>query len=197
MSVSYPVDFPEDGSNSFIQKMNMRIVNSTAVQESPYTYNQKVNHFGGARWEAEVTLRPLTHTEAQQFKGFFASLKGRLGTFMLGNPLDVAGGSDTITTIDNASIGDETIDISVSGFTLLAGQTFQFGNHLYMAFANRAIGSHTDVAITPPFRQNVIISTTAIVDEPKGKWRLASNAFEFDIDKAGMYSFTFSCVEAL
>jgi hypothetical protein len=197
MSVSYPVDFPEDGSNSFIKKMNMRIVNSTAVQESPYTYNQKVNHFGGARWEAEVTLRPLTHTEAQQFKGFFASLKGRLGTFMLGNPLDVAGSNDVVSATATASTGDETIDISVSGFTYEAGQTFQFGNHLYMAFISRQAGSHTDVAITPPLRQNLAIGTTAVVDEPKGKWRLASNAFEFDIDKAGMYSFTFSCVEAL
>lgn len=197
MSVSYPVDFPTALTESFIQKMSMRIVNSTAVQESPYTYNQKVNHFGGARWEAEVTLRPLSHSEALRFKAFFASLRGRLGTFMLGNPLDVAGSNDTLSMETLGAIGDDTITVTVTGFNMEAGQTFQFGNHLYMMFLSVDSGVTATRAITPPLRSNISADQDAVLDEPKGKWRLSSNVFEFDIDKAGMYSFTFSCVEAL
>lgn len=175
----------------------MRIVNSASVQESPYTYNQKVNHFGGTRWEAEVTIRPLDHYEALQFKAFFASLKGRLGTFMLGNPLDIAPSNHQIQ-ISEASLGDETVDLSVSNMTYYAGQTIQIGNHLHMMFSNMATGSYTNVAITPPLRQNIPASgENAVIDEPNGKWRLSTNAIEFDVDKAGMYGFTFSCVEAL
>ena len=56
---------------------------------------------------------------------------------------------------------------------------------------------NTTKDITPPLREDVANQTNIVTNQPVGTWRLASNSIDWDINKAGLYSFTFSCVEAL
>ena len=51
--------------------------------------------------------------------------------------------------------------------------------------------------ITPPLRADATIYKSCVTNLPQGTWRLASNKIDWDISKAGLYSFTFACVEAL
>ncbi len=98
----------------------MRMVNSVAITESPYTFAQQTQDFGGVRWEAEITIRPLTHTEAKAFKAFLVSLKGRQGTFTVGNPLETASTpSDCNVTSGTKSKGSTSLPIVNAGSTPL------------------------------------------------------------------------------
>lgn len=66
-----PLAFPSVG----IQSINMRLRRTVAVSESPFTYDQQVYEHSGARWEAEISLPPLTYAEARSVEAFIVGLK--------------------------------------------------------------------------------------------------------------------------
>jgi len=70
-----------------IQSMSMRLRNAVSISESPFSFAQQVYRHQGSRWEAEVTLSPLTYTQAKSFQAFLAALQGQTNTFQFGNPL--------------------------------------------------------------------------------------------------------------
>lgn len=163
-----------------IQSMTMRLRSAVAVSTSPFTFDQQVVAHQGVRWEAEVTLPPLSRANAKAVEAFLASvIQG--DTFTLGNPLhDLPAASGSVT----GSIGDTTVTLSVSGAT--TGDYFDINDRLYMI-----TGSNT---IMPPLRT---AGGTCTFSEPQGTWRLATNEIEWNISQASIYGFTFACVEAL
>lgn len=74
------------GGETIIEKISYTYVSSIAIQESPFSYKQQTQDFGGRKYEALVTIKPLNHTDAGTFEGFLQSLAGT-GTFYLTNPL--------------------------------------------------------------------------------------------------------------
>ena len=198
MPVTFPRTFPTVNGSSIIEKMTIRQVNAVAVQQSPYTYQQQIQDFGGQRWEAEVTIRPLAHAEALAFQGFLASLKGQKNTFKLGNPIATSDNADNDVRLNGAqTTGDSTLAVTINSLhSVSAGQFFSISDRLYM-FLEDASSGDTTLDITPPLRQDAADSTFCVTDLPQGTWRLASNKIDWDISKAGLYSFTFACVEAL
>ena len=199
MAISYPLSFPTINGKTIIQKMTMRMVNSVAITESPYTFAQQTQDFGGARWEAEITIRPLTHSEAKVFKAFLVSLKGRQGTFTVGNPLETASTpSDCNVTSGTKTKGSTSLPIVNAGSTpLSAGETFSINNFLYMALETVAGNTTSTIEITPPLRAAVTGLADIVTDSPVGRWRLSSNEVEWDIARSSIYSFTLACVEAI
>ena len=198
MPVTFPRSFPTVNGSSIIEKMTIRQVNAVAVQQSPYTYQQQIQDFGGQRWEAEVTIRPLSHAEALAFQGFLASLQGQKNTFLLGNPIATSDNADNDVRLNGAqTTGDSTLAVTINSLhSVSAGQFFSISDRLYM-FLEDASSGDTTLDITPPLRQDAADSTFCVTDLPQGTWRLASNKIDWDISKAGLYSFTFACVEAL
>ncbi len=198
MAILYPRDFPTVNGSNIIEKMTIRQVNAVAVQQSPYTYQQQIQDFGGQRWEAEVTIRPLAHNEALAFQGFLSSLKGQKNTFKLGNPLSVSTNSDSDITVNGTyAQGDDTISFTVESLkNAVAGQFFSINDNLYIFLEDMPSGTATK-AISPPLKEAVTNNTNCVTNLPQGIWRLASNKVDWDISKAGLYSFTFACVEAL
>ena len=181
-------DFPSVG----IQKMTMRLSSVTAVAQSPFTYEQQVYQHQGVRWEAEITLAPLTQANAKTVEAFLAGLRGQATTFTLGNPLhNVSGGSGSVTA---ATIGATTITGSVSGGAGV-GDYFQLGTRLHIITAVNSGGG--TLTVMPPARDTISSSTSMDFSLPKAEWRLASNQIEWDINVASIYGFTFACVEAL
>ena len=197
MPVTFPRSFPTVNGSSIIEKMTIRQVNAVAVQQSPYTYQQQIQDFGGQRWEAEVTIRPLAHDEALAFQGFLASLKGQKNTFLLGNPLSTSNNEDNDIRVNgNQLTGDSTLAVLVNTFhDASAGQFFSIDDRLYMFLEDVDASGTYD--ITPPLREDAISTAPCVTNLPQGTWRLASNKIDWDISKAGLYSFTFACVEAL
>tara|TARA_A200000159_G_scaffold82262_1_gene76033 strand:- start:90 stop:683 length:594 start_codon:yes stop_codon:yes gene_type:complete len=197
MPVTFPRTFPTVNGSSIIEKMTIRQVNAVAVQQSPYTYQQQIQDFGGQRWEAEVTIRPLAHAEALAFQGFLASLQGQKNTFLLGNPIATSNNaSNDIRLSSSHDAGDSTLAVLVNTFhEASAGQFFSISDRLYMFLED--VDANGTYDITPPLRSDASAYSNCVTNLPKGTWRLASNKIDWDISKAGLYSFTFACVEAL
>lgn len=178
--------FPDIGFTS----MTMRLRSATAISSSPFTYDQQVYQHQGVCWEAEVTLPPLKRSDAKAVEAFFAALRGQGGTFTMGNPLhNVASATGSITS---GTKGATTVTGTVSSHVEV-GDYFEVGGALYILTAENA----STLEIMPPLRTDISTSTSLDFSLPKGTWRLTSNEIDWNINRAGLYGFTFACVEAI
>lgn len=185
-----PLSFPNVG----IQNMSMRLKRVVAVAESPFTLDTQVYTHQGARWEAEVTLPPLTYAEARSVEAFIVGLKGREGTFTFGNPLH----TDTaiVLTSGSTAIRSETLTTSAGSTAISAGTYFQLGSYLYLVTADKSSGAGT-LEFQPPLRETIATSQGLIVIQPKSLWRMASNDVSWSTNEASLQGFSFAMVEAL
>ena len=185
-----PLSFPNVG----IQSMSMRLRRVVAVAESPFTLDTQVYTHQGARWEAEISLPPLTHAEAKSIEGFIVGLKGREGTFTFGNPLDTSTLSDN--TVSSAAIRAESFTLGSGTAAVSAGTYFELNNFLYLVTSDKAAGA-TTLNFQPPLRSAVTSSLVVKYNLPTTTWRMSSNDVGWSINEASIYGFSFSCVEAL
>jgi hypothetical protein len=185
-----PLAFPSVG----IQNLDMRLNRSVAVSSSPYSFEQQAYEHQGARWECEVTLPPLTHSEAKAVQAFIVGLKGRSGTFTFGSPLHTS--TATSTTSGTTAIRSETLTTTAGSSAVGAGEYFQLGDYLYMTTAAKSAGAGT-LEFQPPLRAEISTGTALDFTLPKSLWRLASNDTGWAVDTASIYGFTFAFVEAL
>ena len=171
-----------------IQSMTMRLRSATAMTESVFSYDQQVFSHPGVRWEAEVTLPPMTRAQAKEYEGFFAGLRGMKETFTMGNPLHNVSVTGTVTGAANAT----EITEAFSG-TFAVGDYFSVNNRLHVI---TEIVNSTTIKVMPPLRDT---ASTATVDFtlPVSTWRLASNEIGWSINEASIYGFSFACIEAL
>jgi len=172
-----------------IQSMTMRLRSAVAMSESPFSYDQQVYQHQGVRWEAEVSLPPMTRAQAKEYEAFFASLRGMATTFTMANPIHNATATGTLSF---GSIGDTTVTASTTG--VVAGDYFEVNDRLYIVTERTSASS---IKIMPPLRDNFSVGTTMDFTLPAGTWRLASNEIGWSINEASIYGFTFACVEAL
>jgi len=182
MSVTFPLQFPDVG----ITKFDLRYRKTVAMTESPFSYAQQIHDFGGGRWEAEVTLAPLTYEQSKPVQAFLIGLEGRKGTFEMAHPLHTTTMSATLAT---GSAGDEDISFNQQ---VTAGTYFSIADRLYMTTETGT----SSVNIQPPLRAD---ASSASVDftQPKGTWRMATNEANIYTDTNGLFYITFACVEAL
>ena len=186
-----PIQFP---STIKAKQHDLRMVRSVAMTESPFTYDQQVYDFGGARWEMDIVFPRLTVDDARTLQAFLISLKGMYGTFYYGSEAWIQSVSQPTTTGSHTK-GDETLNIN-TGFTLAAGSMFELENSLYMT-TSAITSSDNTVDIQPPLRGGLSSSgQTFDLTTPRGLWRLASNTVNINTDEALQYGFTLSCVEA-
>jgi hypothetical protein len=162
-----------------IQSMTMRLRAAVARTTSPFTFDQQTTVHPGVRWEAEVTLPPLERSDAKAVEGFLAEvIRGE--TFTLGNPLhDLPGASGSVS----GTVGSTSVSLSVSGAGV--GDYFDIGDRLYIITGASSI--------MPPLRGGGSCNFSS----PQGKWVLASNEVDWNVDRASVYGFTFACVESL
>ena len=203
MAISYPIQVPNHDFASF----NMRLVRAVAMTESPFTFQQQVYEYDGAKWEMEITLPPLTYVEAREWEAFILSLRGMRGTFLMGNPLhDGPQGTATVVALrEQGLIRSTTINVdgSTSGQTLKAGDYFQIGSgadsHIHQVVQDATFdgSGNATLEIEPGLRTTYANNTTLDFTLPKGVWRLASNDIGWSVDQASLHGFTIPCVEAL
>jgi hypothetical protein len=185
-----PLAFPSVG----IQNMSMRLKRVVAVAESPFTLDTQVYTHQGARWEAEISLPPLSHAEARSVEGFIVGLNGREGTFTFGNPLHTSTATATLSA--QATIRSETLTTTSGGSAVSAGTYFQLGSYLYIVTADKSSGAGT-LSFQPPLRETIASGQACDFTLPKSLWRMASNDVGWSINEASIYGFSFACEEAL
>jgi hypothetical protein len=185
-----PLAFPNVG----IQNMSMRLRRVVAISESPFTLDTQVYTHQGARWEAEVSLPPLTHDQARSVEGFIVGLKGREGTFTFGNPLHTSTATATLSA--DAAIRAETLTTTSGGSAVTAGTYFQLGTYLYLVTSDKAGGAGT-LNFQPPLREAIASGEVCDFTLPKSLWRMSANDVGWSISESSIYGFSFACEEAL
>tara|TARA_R110000772_G_scaffold205314_1_gene315588 strand:+ start:167 stop:772 length:606 start_codon:yes stop_codon:yes gene_type:complete len=199
MAISYPLTIP----NHDFASMSMRLTRKIATAESPFTYQTQIYEHSGSRWEAEVTLPPLTHTEARAWETFFLALKGQVGTFKMYNPLaanpqGTATANVRMPVAKTAGTTTITLDTSTGTGTLKAGDYLEISDNLHVLLEDVSLSAtNVDVVITPPLRSDISAFTAITTVNAKGTWRLATSDVGWSINNASLYGFTFACVEVL
>jgi hypothetical protein len=81
--ISYPLIPPASPTTSDIKIMPNNIVGESV---SPFTGSQQIFEQPGEWWEAEIALPPMARSDAEQWASFMAALRGKSGSFLLGDP---------------------------------------------------------------------------------------------------------------
>ena len=83
MAITYPLNTP---TNLGIANIVLSAENAVAISQSPFTFQQQIVAHPGQRWAASVSLPPMKRQDAEYWVAFLLSLKGQVGTFLLGDP---------------------------------------------------------------------------------------------------------------
>lgn len=210
MAITYPLSTP---STIGIEEIELRANNVVAVSESPFTFVQQTVVHQGQRWEASISIPPVRKDLAEEWVAFLLSLKGRRGTFYLGDP-NMATPRGTVlpatsVTLGSATaIGDETVDLTkgtgpAKTNFLRAGDYIQIGTgsdrtlHKVLADANLDSNGDTTVDIWPHVRSVVASGTSVVHQNATGVFRLASNLTSWSINNASAYGISFDAVEVV
>lgn len=195
MAISYPLSMP---NNTSIQSIELTARNTVAVSRSPFTYAEQVHAYGGQAWEAVVSLKPMTRSDAEQWLSFLVSLRGQYGTFLLGDPAgyslqsSAAPSSATIT----GSSGSGSLTATMTG-TLTAGDYVQIGS-ASSARLHKVLETLTDsgtLEVWPYLRTSYSSAESLVLSNPRGCFRLATNQTSWSYDQLRHYGVSFAAVE--
>lgn len=204
MAISYPLTFP-----TVIRPKRTKIAmdDAIAVGESPFTYEQTVYENQGKRWRLEVTMPTMKRANAEQFISFMGKLRGRKGTFLLGDydgrrPRGI--GTGTPLVMGASQVGDTLITdgwtISKTGI-LKAGDYIQIGTSstakLYKSLddVNSDGSGVATLTLWPNLRSSPADNAAIAVNDTMTVWRLMA-PFEWTADEVANYEITFMAEEA-
>jgi hypothetical protein len=206
MTISYPLTLP---THTGIAAISLRAVNAVVYSRSPFTFAGQAFAYPGQMWQADVTLPPMKRADAEQWVAWLLSLRGQLGTFLLGDPLGAtARGTPTGTPLVKGAGqtgGTLEIDGATSSVTnwLRAGDYIQLGSgssarlHKVLQNVNSDGSGNVSLDIWPHIRTAPADNAAVTVSGAKGLFRLATNEQDWSIDAASIYGVTFSAMEAV
>lgn len=206
MTISFPVQVP---SLTQISAVRFSAVDVVGVGESPFTLSQEIHEHQGKRWGIEVQLVPMVRADAEAWIAFLLMLRGRRGTFELGDPVGqtprgAATGSPLVKGASQVG-GTLATDGWTAGVTgiVKAGDWIQIGStkrlHKVLQDANSDGSTNATLELWPgprvgdPPGDNDVIT----VSGTKGTWRLAANERGWDVQVAQVFGLRFAAVEAL
>ena len=212
MTVTYPLSLP---STPAARNTRFALRSAAAVGSSPFTYKQQTHSFPGQMWEVEVQLPPMLRATVADWQGWLLSLRGRYGTFLLGDwdattprgtatgtPVADSAGSPTINAARDRVFHTTGWTTGVTGI-MKAGDYLQIGTglsshlHMVVADANSDGSGNAALDIEPALREDVTNGLTITTSSAKGLFRLASNDIGWESNHASVYGFTFACTEVL
>lgn len=202
---SYPLTLP---TVTGITTQNWAMERVVAVTESPFTNQEQIFEHEGAQWRATFTLPPMKKESAAVWLAFLMSLRGRRGTFKIGDQdrktiQGVATG--TIRVNGAAQTGNA---INLDGFAnstnnvFKAGDYIQINSYLYMVSAdvNSNASGEATVYVEPSLRTGIEAindDTTVVYSNTTTVMRLDSNELNWDTNNVSLYGISFACSEAL
>ncbi len=211
MTITYPLSIP---SGVIPSRFEIAKIDSVFVSKSDFSLQEKFISMGGQSWIFGVTLPPLNEAKAREMMAFFGKLKGRFGTFLIGDPLRSAPrgsnlGTPVVSAASGATVeaGSNTLDTSgwTTGETgvLLEGDHFQIGtgvNTRLYEVLNDVSSDGSGLAtidIWPDLREDATPSESLVVNNPKGTFRLDQNIRNIGVDTSLFYGTGFTALEAI
>lgn len=204
--ITYPLALP---SHTRLRAIELRATNAVAYSRSPFTFAGQAFAYPGQMWQADVTLPPMKRADAEQWVAWLVSLRGQLGTFLMGDPIgETARGVATGTPLVNGANqtgGSLIIDGATNSVTgwLKAGDYIQLGSngasrlHKVLADANSNGSGGVTLDIWPHIRTAPADNAAVTVSNTVGCWRLASNESSWSVNEASIYGISFTAMEAV
>jgi len=205
MAITYPLTLP---TATGIRSIELRAVNAVAYSQSPFTFAGQAHAYAGQMWQADITLPPMKAEQAEEWLGFLLSLRGRFGTFLLGDPLRTTPrglattfpGNPVITSQTGGTINVTGASTSKAGW-LLAGDYIQIGSaatatlHKVLTAASTNASGEVTLEIWPHLRGTRSGSVT--LTNAVGNFRMNNNEQAWSINEASIYGITFGAMEAI
>ena len=202
---SYPLTLP---TVTGIKTQNFGLNRVVAVTESPFTNQEQVFEHEGAQWKATFTLPPMKKESASVWLAFLMSLRGRRGTFKIGDQdrKTIQGVATGTILVNGASQTGNAINLD--GFAnstnnvFKAGDYIQINSYLYMISAdvNSNSSGEATVYVEPSLRSGIEVindNTTVIYTNTTTVMRLDSNELNWDTNNVSVYGISFACSEDL
>ena len=149
------------------------------------------------------TLPPMNRATSAEYQAT-AQLHGRKGTFIMGDPDGKTkrgnASQNNLTIASNTAIG--AYQIPVSGLTnsqsnaLVKGDYIQFGTgagaklHMIVADASASSSGTATLTIEPALKVAITASTTCVITNTVGVWRMDTNDLNWDSNHASIYGFS-------
>jgi len=192
MAITYPLDMP---ATSYVATFEITQSDAVARDESPFTYQDTVHHWGGQRWSGVMTLPNMEDRDAADWEGWLASLKGSFGYFLAGDSSrPTPYGTANAATITGA-VGAETVSVTMTG-TLLRGDFFQLGTgadaKLHQVTQDQSGSGNLEIW---PALRSAKTGASVTLTNPKGVFRLATNQRGWSIRGGGWRSISIPIVE--
>lgn len=205
MAITFPITLPTQA----IVGVTFSMMDAVGASESPYTLSQEIYEHPGKRWGIDVQLRPMFREQAEEWVAALASLRGRVGTFYLGDPVGryprgALGGTPLVKGAGQTG-GTLLIDGCSHNITnwLRKGDWVQLGTgssarlHKILADVNTSYIGEATLELWPGPRTAPADNAALIVTNTVGVWRLPDNKRSYDIGAAAIFGISFSAVEAL
>ena len=209
MPIAYPLSTP---TNIGIANITFSAENAVAISQSPFTYQQQIVAHPGQRWSASISLPPMKRQDAEYWVAFLLSLKGQVGTFLLGDPNCVVPQGAAATTPGTpvvAGAGQTGSILNISGLPIALADYFLPGDYIQLGATSSATlhkvltattstGSGTAALdIWPSIRTAPTDASAVVIQSAKGRFRLKENMTQWQINDISSYGITFDCVEAI
>lgn len=180
MTITYPITFPLNPAPS---RFVINQASFSALTQSPFSAAQQVQLMTGQLWSISVDYPPMNDDQARNFAGILASLNGRFGTFLFGDPRwkTPRGNWGTAPTVNGGSQTGQNLNVNglPSSAVIRAGDYFQLGSgsssRLHMVTADAtAVAGAVSLDIWPRLRSSPANADPITTASPKGVFRLSS-----------------------
>ena len=202
---SYPLTFP---TVSGVRTQRFALVRTVAVSSSAFTGQDQVVQHEGEYWTTQISFPPMLKDKAAQIIAFLLQLRGRRGTFSIGDQdrKTIQGVATGTIRVNGASqTGNQ---VALDGFAnstsnvFKAGDYIQINSFLYMVTEDVTSNSsgEANVKIEPALRQGIETiadDATVVYSNTKTIMRLDSNETAWDTDQVSKYGISLSATEAL
>ena len=202
---SYPLTFP---TVSGITTQRFALTRTVSVSASPFTGQEQVFQHEGEFWTTQITFPPMLKDQAAVVLAFLLQLRGRRGTFKIGDQdrKTIQGVATGTIRVNGASqTGNQ---VALDGFAnstsnvFKAGDYIQIGSYLYMVTEDvTSNGSgEANVRIEPALRQGIETiadDATVLYTNTTTIMRLDSNETGWDTDQISKYGISLSASESL
>ena len=192
---SYPLTFP---TVSGVRTQRFALVRTVAVSSSPFTGQDQVVQHEGEYWTTQISFPPMLKDKAAQIIAFLLQLRGRRGTFSIGDQdrKTIQGVATGTIRVNGASqTGNQ---VALDGFAnstsnvFKAGDYIQINSFLYMVTEDVTSNSsgEANVRIEPALRQGIETiadDATVVYSNTKTIMRLDSNETAWDTDQVSKY----------
>ncbi|MCF6265228.1 MAG: hypothetical protein L3J57_01630 [Desulfuromusa sp.] len=203
MAIVFPLTWPDLP----VQEIDLIMVTTSAMNESPFTGQQQVYSWPRQMWRADIVLPKMPREKAEQWICFLAKLRGRVGTFLM-PPIvgNVQRGSMTGSPLVDGA-GQTGLELSINGMTanssgvFLAGDFLQLGSgstarlHKVLNDADADATGSATLDIWPPLRSAPADGATIVFTNPAGIFRLNQSESPFKYVSPQRASLRFSVIE--